>query len=51
MSELDPIDPSTALELNLADQFENPVIRMEDLEGIRETSSWSGVHSWHFHPL
>ena len=34
-----------------AEQFENPVIRMEDLEGIRENSSWSGVHSWHFHQL
>jgi len=24
---------------------------MEDLDGIRENSSWSGVHSWHFHQL
>jgi IS605 OrfB family transposase len=37
--------------LEFAEQFENPVIRMEDLEGIRENSSWSGVHSWHFHQL
>jgi len=35
--------------ITFAEQFENPVIRMEDLEGIRENSSWSGVHSWHFH--
>ena len=37
--------------IEFAEQFENPVIRMEDLEGIRGTSSWSGVHSWHFHQL
>jgi len=37
--------------ITFAEQFENPVIRMEDLEGIRENSSWSGVHSWHFHQL
>jgi len=24
---------------------------MQDLKGIRENSSWSGVHSWHFHQL
>jgi len=29
--------------ITFAEQFENPVIRMEDLEGIRENSSWSGV--------
>ncbi len=34
-----------------AEQFENPVIRIEDFEHIRENSSWSGVHSWHFHQL
>ena len=37
--------------ITFAEQFENPVIRMEDLEGIRKNSSWSGVHSWHFHQL
>ena len=37
--------------ITFAEQFGNPVIRMEDLEGIRENSSWSGVHSWHFHQL
>jgi IS605 OrfB family transposase len=37
--------------ITFAEQFETPVIRMEDLEGIRENSSWSGVHSWHFHQL
>lgn len=31
-----------------AEQFENPVIKLEDLEGIRENSSWAGGHSWHF---
>jgi transposase len=31
--------------ITFAEQFENPVIRMEDLEGIRENSSRSGVHS------
>jgi len=24
---------------------------MEDLEGIRENSSRSGIHSWYFHQL
>ena len=37
--------------ITFAEQFENPVIRMEDLEGIRENSSWSGVHSWRLHQL
>ncbi|SMP19818.1 transposase, IS605 OrfB family, central region [Halobellus salinus] len=37
--------------ITFAEQFENPVVRIEDLEGIRENSSWSGVHSWHFHQL
>jgi IS605 OrfB family transposase len=37
--------------ITFAEQFENPVIRMEDLEDIRENSSWSGVHSWHFDQL
>jgi len=34
-----------------AEQFENPLVRIEDLEGIRENSSWSGIHTWHFHQL
>ncbi|MDH5018813.1 RNA-guided endonuclease InsQ/TnpB family protein [Halobacterium rubrum] len=33
------------------EQFENPVLRLEDLEGIRAGSDWRGVHSWHFHQL
>jgi IS605 OrfB family transposase len=33
------------------EQFENPVLRLEDLEGIRDGSDWRGVHSWHFHQL
>ena len=37
--------------ITFAEQFENPVIRIEDLENIRENSSWSGVHSWHFRQL
>ncbi len=37
--------------ITFAEQFENTVIRMEDLEEIRENSSRSGVHSWHFHQL
>jgi IS605 OrfB family transposase len=37
--------------ITCAEQFENPVIKMEDLEDIRENSSWSGAHSWHFHQL
>ncbi|UHQ96039.1 IS200/IS605 family accessory protein TnpB-related protein [Natrinema halophilum] len=37
--------------ITFAEQFETPVIRMEDLDGIPENSSWSGVHSWHFHQL
>lgn len=34
-----------------AGQFENPVIKLEDLEGIRENGGWSGVHSWPFYEL
>jgi IS605 OrfB family transposase len=41
--------PSRRL-ITFAEQFENPVIRTE-VEGVRENSSWSGVHSWHFHQL
>jgi putative transposase len=37
--------------VEFADQFEDPVIKLENLEGIRENSSWSGVHSWHFQQL
>ncbi|SDJ69799.1 transposase, IS605 OrfB family, central region [Halovenus aranensis] len=34
-----------------ASQFENPVIKLEDLEGIRDGSEWHGVHSWPFYEL
>jgi putative transposase len=34
-----------------AEQFENPVIKLEDLEGIRENGGWDGVHSWPFYEL
>jgi IS605 OrfB family transposase len=37
--------------ITFAEQFEIPVIRMEDLEHIRENSTWSGVHSWRFRQL
>jgi putative transposase len=37
--------------ITFAEQFENPVIKLEELEGIRKNSSWSGVHSWHFYQL
>ncbi|ERG94786.1 MAG: transposase, IS605 OrfB family, central region [Haloquadratum walsbyi J07HQW2] len=37
--------------ITFAEQFENPVIKIEDLENIRENSSWSGVHSLHFSQL
>jgi putative transposase len=37
--------------VDFADQFENPAIRIETLEGIRDRTEWSGVHSWHFHQL
>lgn len=37
--------------IDWAQQFENPVLKIEDLEGIREGSNWRGVHSWHFHQL
>ncbi|PSQ38890.1 transposase [Halobacteriales archaeon SW_5_70_135] len=33
------------------EQFETPVLRLEDLEGVRDGSDWRGVHSWHFHQL
>jgi hypothetical protein len=28
-----------------------PEDELEDLEDIRKNSSWSGIHSWHFHQL
>ncbi len=31
--------------INYAKQYRNPVIKMEDLEDIREGSNWKGVHS------
>jgi IS605 OrfB family transposase len=34
-----------------ASQFENPVIKLEDLENIRNGSEWCGVHSWPFYEL
>ncbi|ERG96785.1 MAG: transposase, IS605 OrfB family, central region [Haloquadratum walsbyi J07HQW2] len=34
--------------ITFAEQFEDPVMKVEDLEDIRENSSWSGVHSWQF---
>lgn len=34
-----------------ASQFENPVIKLEDLDGIRDGSEWNGVHSWPFYEL
>ena len=37
--------------IDWAEQFENPVLKVEDLEGIREGSDWRGVHSWYFHQL
>jgi IS605 OrfB family transposase len=37
--------------IDWATQFTNPVLKMEDLEGIRDGSDWRGVHSWHFHQL
>jgi len=37
--------------IDWAEQFENPVLKIEDLKGIREGSDWRGVHSWHFHQL
>ena len=37
--------------IDWAKQFENPVLKIEDLEGIRQGSDWRGVHSWHFHQL
>ena len=27
------------------EQFDNPVLRLDDLEGIRDGSDWRGVHS------
>ena len=32
-------------------QFDNPVLRLEDFEGIRDGSDRRGVHSWHFYQL
>lgn len=37
--------------IDWAQQFEDPVLKLEDLDGIRAGSEWSGVHSWHFHQL
>lgn len=37
--------------VEFASKFENAVIRMEDLEGIRDGNGWDGVHSWHFYQL
>jgi IS605 OrfB family transposase len=37
--------------LPLFSQRENPGLKIEDLEGIREGSDWRGVHSWYFHQL
>jgi putative transposase len=37
--------------ITFAEQFKNPVIKLEDLEGIRKNSSWSAIHSWHFYQL
>lgn len=37
--------------VDFADEFEHPVIRIETLEGIRDRTEWSGVHSWYFHQL
>ena len=37
--------------IEFIEQFENPVIKIEDLEDIREGAEWSGVHSWHFYQL
>jgi IS605 OrfB family transposase len=37
--------------IDFAEQFGDPLIRMEDLKGIRENGVWSGVHSWHFHQI
>ena len=37
--------------VEFAAQFDNPLIRLEDLEGIRDRTGWSGVHSWYFDQL
>ncbi len=37
--------------IKYASQFENPVIKLEDLENIRDGSEWNGVHSWPFYEL
>ena len=34
-----------------ASQFSSPVIKLEDLETIRDGSEWNGVHSWPFYEL
>ncbi|WP_303703888.1 transposase [Haloquadratum walsbyi] len=34
-----------------ASQFSNPVIKLEDLENSRDSSGWTGVHSWPFSEL
>jgi IS605 OrfB family transposase len=37
--------------IEFADQFDEPLIRIEDLGEIRERCPWSGVHSWPFGQL
>jgi len=37
--------------IEYACQFENPVIKLEDLEGIRNGNEWNGLHSWPFYEL
>ena len=37
--------------VEFATQFDNSLIRLEGLEGIRDRTGWSGVHSWYFDQL
>ena len=37
--------------IDWAQQFEDPVLKIEDLEDIRGESDWDGIHSWHFSQL
>lgn len=37
--------------VEFAKEVNDPVLKMEDLEDIRENSEWSRVHSWYFHQL
>ena len=37
--------------IDWVEQFETPVLRIENLEGIRDGSDWRDVHSWHFYQL